>query len=84
MRPLHPHAAQEVHLPRQAAADLHGLDAAPEGLGERTFHHTLEALLEPLESHRGSPAYRRHLPRTGLPGPASSEMKAHEISHDQK
>ena len=76
----HPHATQEVHLSGQASADLHGLDATPEGLGERAFHHPLETLLEPLESHRGDPAYRRHLRRTGLPRPASTEMKSHEIS----
>ena len=62
-----PHATKEVHLPSKASGDLHGLDATPEGFGERAFHHALETLLEPLESHRGRPAYRRHLHGRGCP-----------------
>ena len=41
----------EVHLPCQSAADLDRLEVASEGLGQRSFHKTLESVLELLESH---------------------------------
>src|SRR5487761_531970 len=55
----HTDAAKQVHLPGEAASDLHRLKTAPQALGEGSFDHALKALLELLESHGGARAYRR-------------------------
>ena len=46
-------APLEVHLPGDPASDLHGVEFAPERLGEGAVDHALEAPFEPLESHVG-------------------------------
>ena len=48
----HAERAAGVHLADEPAADLDGLEAAAEGLGEGAFDQPLEPALEPLESHR--------------------------------
>ena len=40
--------AAQVHLPREAATDLHGLQSTPEGPGEDAFDQAFEASLELL------------------------------------
>ena len=41
----------EIHLARQPATQLDGLELAPEGLRKSPFDQSLEAALELLQSH---------------------------------
>ena len=48
-----PQAPLEVHLPGEAATNLHGVEVTPKCLGERAVDQALEAPFELLESHAG-------------------------------
>ena len=62
-QPADPHPAAEVHLAQHPVADLDGLHRPTKRHSQRSFHQSLEAILDASQAHDGrNPTFRPVLP----------------------